>query len=79
MKIILNNIIGLSLIAVAIAGVGRYAVDTVAALKSRELENIARFQCAQSSSYETKDASGALVRYPMEELYQACLREKGIK
>lgn len=67
------------LIALAIAGVGFYAITKFSALKAKEIDNTARYQCAVSSKYETTDPSGAKVSYPVEELYKKCLGEMGIK
>lgn len=48
-------------------------------IKRHEVANEARFQCAQSSRYQvTERQTGATTWYPMEELYQKCLKEKGI-
>ncbi len=33
--------------------------------------------CGQSSHYQVKDKSGALVSYPVKEVYEKCLKEKG--
>jgi len=41
-------------------------------------ENEARFQCAQSSKYEVTDGD-AIVSYPVAQLYEKCLKEKGIQ
>ena len=74
----MKNIIAAVLIALAIAGVGFYGVSTFAQIKTREVNNAARYQCAQSSRYTTEDESGATVSYPVEELYVKCLEEMGI-
>lgn len=75
----LLHLVGLTLIALAIAGVGWYGVITYEYYKKMEMQNQARFYCAQSSRYETKDAGGATVSYPVEELYLKCLGEMGVK
>lgn len=46
-------------------------------LKKREVENQARYQCGQISRYQTIDKSGAIVWYPVKEIYDSCLKEKG--
>lgn len=33
--------------------------------------------CGQSSNYQVKDQSGALVSYPVAGVYEKCLKEKG--
>jgi hypothetical protein len=46
-------------------------------LKEKEVNNEARYQCAQSSRYEvTTDSSS--IWYPAKDLYEECLNEKGL-
>lgn len=75
----MKNIIGAVILAAAIAGGIFYATSQWTALKQQEINNTARYQCAMSSKYETKDAGGATVSYPVEELYFKCLKEMGVK
>ena len=46
-------------------------------LKKQEVANEARSGCAQSSRYQVQESKDVLVWYPIEELYQKCLKEKG--
>lgn len=78
----MNKILNITSILIVIAfGVGIYLAYTTAteyiALKKQEVENEARFQCANSSTYSvvTDDVT---VSYPVADLYDACLREKGM-
>lgn len=79
MKNILNNLLGLALIAGAIVLVGNVAVAAWTKAKEKELANEARYQCALSSRYETVDQSGAKVIYPVPQLYTMCMSEKGME
>lgn len=45
--------------------------------KQQEVQNEARFQCAQSSVYQVTNGK-TVVSYPVSDLYTACLREKGL-
>lgn len=73
-------VVGSILIAVAIAFVGYTANSTYREFKTQELENQVRFQCSQSSRYQTTDAkTGVVVWYPVAEMYAKCLSEQGIK
>jgi len=56
--------------------VGYFALQYLG-LKKKEVENEARFQCAQSSRYQTVKGD-TTIWYPAEELYKSCLKEKGI-
>lgn len=52
-------------------------------LKQRKIEiiNEARFQCSQSSRYETtvsESGKAVIVSYPVNDLYLKCLKEKGL-
>ncbi|MEW6509273.1 MAG: hypothetical protein AB1432_16195 [Bacteroidota bacterium] len=73
--------IGLTIILglAAIAGVIFYAVNVFSDLKKQELENLARFQCAQISRYTTTNPDGSEVWYPVEQVYKKCLEERKIK
>lgn len=76
----ISPIIASLLLALAIAGVGYLSITTYQELKTKELNNEARFQCAQSSRYQTTDEkTGVTVWYPEEQLYAKCLSEKGLK
>jgi len=67
--------VGLLILALAVGLVGMRYI----AVKEREVKNAARFQCAQSSRYEATDgASGVTTWYPIKDLYEACLKEKGL-
>lgn len=71
-------ILAATILALGLGGGMVYAVTQYSSLKQQELENTARHQCAMRSRYETQDETGAFVSYPMEELYQQCLKELGI-
>lgn len=75
MKQSLLILIGMIFLAGAIV----FLTITLAELKEVELVNEARFQCAQSSRYSTTEKDGATVWYPVQDLYQECLKEKNIK
>jgi hypothetical protein len=71
-------------IVYAIIGAVFVAVVAVAsfqflAIKRTEVINAARFECAQSSRYQVTTNPTTTVWYPMEEMYNTCLFEKGIK
>ena len=73
----------ITLILLALAGLigsvaALYGVSTFSTLKRTEIANEARYQCTQSSRYEVTQKDGAIVWYPVEELYQKCLKEKGV-
>ena len=78
----MSKILTITSILIVIAfGVGIYLAYATAtqfiALKKQEIENKARFECAQSSKYEVTD-DNTTVSYPITNLYKACLKEKGI-
>jgi len=52
--------------------------DKYLSLKRTQVENEARYQCAVSSRYETKINENTTVWYSVEELYNKCLKEKGL-
>jgi hypothetical protein len=56
-----------------------FAAVTFSDLKKKEIENLARFQCAESSRYTITGKDGAVVWYPVEDLYQKCLDEKHLQ
>lgn len=55
-----------------------YGIHTFSDLYAKQIENEARFQCAQSSRYIVNQADNTQVWYPVIEMYQNCLAEKGI-
>lgn len=63
---------------VAAVAVGAYFALQFLGIKRQEMQNEARFQCAQSSRYQTVNGD-TTIWYPATELYAACLKEKGIK
>jgi hypothetical protein len=73
------SLIGLVILTVVIAAVCLSGVDKFALLKEKEIENEARFQCAQSSRYQVQTSKDVIVWYPIQDLYTACLSEKGIQ
>jgi hypothetical protein len=76
MKNILNIILSLTVIGgIAVAGfIGFEFLE----LRKVEVVNEARFQCAESSRYQTTGENGAVIWYPAKELYGQCLKEKGL-
>lgn len=56
-----------------------FSTITFAQLREKEIMNEARFQCAQSSKYSVNQTNGVAVWYPVEELYNKCLEEKGVE
>lgn len=56
--------------------VGYFAIQYLS-LKKTEVANEARFQCAQSSRYQTVK-NDTTIWYPATELYKSCLKEKGL-
>jgi len=61
------------------AGAIVFASVTFSDLKRTEIENLARFQCAESSRYTITEKDGTVVWYPVKDLYQKCLEEKHIQ
>ena len=75
MKNVLNIIFALAALgAVFVVAYSSYSFLT---LKKQEMKNEAQFQCSQSSRYQTVDQSWATVWYPVKEMYDSCLKEKG--
>lgn len=79
----MSKILNITSILIVIAfGVGIYLAYTTAtqfiSLKKQEVENEARFQCANSSTYSVSTDETTTVSYPVADLYEACLREKGL-
>lgn len=66
-------VVGLGMVAVA-----AYGIMTFSALKQTEVKNEGRYQCAVSSRYESKVNEETTVWYPVDDLYQKCLSEKGL-
>lgn len=76
----ISNIISAVILTIGIVVVGIFATTTFQSLKSQEIANEARFQCTQSSRYTVQDGeNGPTVWYPVQEMYESCLEEKGIK
>jgi len=75
----MKNILNIVLVITALTAVFvmAYFSSSFLSLKTKEIENEAKFTCTQSSRYQTTDPSGAIVWYPVEEMYQKCLKEKG--
>jgi len=63
----------------SLTGVFAFFANSFIELKKVEIENEARFQCAQSSRYTATEKGGSVVWYPVEDIYQKCLQEKNIK
>lgn len=79
----MNKTLNLVIIVAVLIGVilVAYVVASFVALRKAEVTNEARFQCSQSSRYQINDptASGsATVWYPVKDMYEKCLKEKGI-
>jgi len=70
---LLSSILGHLILAVALVVVSFMAFGKV----DKFLKLMAMGDCGKISSYETTDASGAKVIYPVKEVYQSCLKEKG--
>lgn len=79
MKGLLITSIGFIILTATLAAVSFVGINKFASLKQIEIENEARFQCAQSSRYEVQQSKGVTVWYPVPDLYKKCLTEKGIK
>jgi hypothetical protein len=75
----LVNLIGFVILAATLAAVSFVAINRFAALRAQEVSDEARFQCAQSSRYQVTQPDGAIVWYPVSDLYSKCLVEKGIQ
>jgi len=73
------SFIGFIILTAVLAAVLLVATDKFATLRTSEMENEARFQCAQSSRYQVTQPDGVIVWYPVSDLYSKCLQEKGIK
>ncbi len=76
----MNKFVPILYIVTIVVGVAiaAYSALTFLDLKRWEVENEARFQCAQSSRYQITQTNGVTTWYPATELYNACLRQKGI-
>lgn len=72
------NLTNALVIAVAIVAVGGYFTYTYQQLKAQENRNEAQYQCALSSRFTTKDANNNEVWYPVQDLYDKCLKNKNI-
>ena len=86
MKNQIGVILGFVILTAVLAAVSFYgiatltnAIDEFTALKQKEIENEARFQCAQSSRYQIQQSKDVTVWYPVSDLYSKCLIEKGIE
>lgn len=66
-------VVGLTSVVIA-----AYGVMTFASLKKTEVQNEARYQCAVSSRYQSQVNEETTVWYPVNDLYQKCLSEKGL-
>lgn len=64
----------LFLLLILIAGWFSYAYINV---QNKNMENLARYQCAQSVRYEVR-TSTTTVSYAPADLYKKCLKEKGL-
>ena len=75
-----NRLLNIILSLAVLAGVIVMAIFAFMylGLKQKEVENEARYQCAQSSRYEINNGKNT-IWYPAADLYSACLREKGIE
>lgn len=73
MKILLQLVILLT-----VASISLFAMMTYKTLKERELDQLARFQCAQSSRFTMSTSDSIVVWYPIEDLYAKCLAEMKI-
>ena len=74
-KILLNTLGVAGLIALfVLVFIGVYALT----LAKKKLDNEARYQCATSSKYEVSDGN-TIASYPVRDVYEKCLQEKGIK
>jgi hypothetical protein len=76
----MNKIVSIICTLVAAAFVAVFAMlgFQFITLKQTELKNEAGFQCAQSSRYQVTQKDGTVVWYPVEELYNKCIKEKGL-
>jgi hypothetical protein len=73
LKSVLTLVAGLAIVV----SIG-YGVYIFSDFYAQQIENEARFQCAQSSRYILNQGDNTQVWYPVEEMYQKCLTEKGI-
>ena len=78
MKEQIVKLIGLLIFTAATIAVCFVGINKFAALKQKEIENEARFQCAQSSRYQIQQSNDVIVWYPVNDLYIKCLNEKGM-
>lgn len=78
MKGLLITSIGFIILTATLAAVSFFGINKFASLKQKEMENEARFQCAQSSRYQIQQSNEITVWYPVNDLYVKCLSEKGI-
>ncbi|KKR89724.1 MAG: hypothetical protein UU39_C0027G0003 [Candidatus Woesebacteria bacterium GW2011_GWD1_41_12] len=70
---------GFVILTAALTAVSFVGLNKFASLREIEIENEARFQCAESSRYQVTGADNVIVWYPVSDLYSKCLQEKGIK
>lgn len=69
-----NNTIPTVIIGLIFAGLVGFGLY----LYQMQVNNEARYQCAQSSRYFTRSAEGVEVWYPVADMYNKCLAEKGL-
>jgi hypothetical protein len=76
MNKILLNLLGVTgcLALIVLIYVGIKLID----IENKRVRNEAMYQCATSSKYEVVDGD-AIVSFPVKEVYEKCLAEKGIK
>lgn len=76
MNKILLNLLGIA--GILALGVLAYVGYSMLNIETQRARNEAMYQCALSSKYEVATAN-ATVSYPVKDVYQNCLSEKGIK
>ena len=73
------NLLLISISAAILAVSFAFFLFSLSNLKRQEVQNKARFECAQSSSYQVTLENDAIVSYPVADLYAKCLGEKGLQ
>ena len=76
MNRIISNILAVSIITAIFVAIllGIFGV----VIFNKSVNNQARSECAQISKYSVKDGK-ATVTYPVKDVYENCLEEKGLK
>lgn len=62
----------------SVVAVAWVKADEYLKLKRQEIDNRARYECAQTNRVEVKESDNITGFYPATDLYLKCLKEKGL-